>query len=155
MIIKLHRKTKTFTYYDDVDNLKRMKDSDILAEKKRNSSIVNGDVVRNTVVGAAGVGAAGALTGGILGSFTPRPATAAKGFRGLPNAIGRGMSKGVKRGALIGAGIAAAATMARNRKQANENAKYNKNLKYAQGQAKRRFDKDWKTNMTQRDGYSF
>ena len=54
-------------------------------------------------------------------------------------------------GALIGAGIA----YSKGRKQAEENEFYNKRLQYAQKQALRREKKDWKTNMTQRDGYSY
>ena len=148
-------RNKNFTFYDEVDNLKKMKDSDILAEKKRPTNQVNGDVVRNGVTAGLGVAGAGALAGGALGAFTPRPAGAFKGFRGAPEAMARGAKRGLKWGAGIGAGIAVGATLMRNRKQANENAAYNKRLKYAQANAKRRFEKDFKTNMTQRDGYSF
>jgi hypothetical protein len=36
-----------------------------------------------------------------------------------------------------------------------ENSWYNDRLEYAQRQARRREKKDWKANMTERDGYSY
>ena len=54
-------------------------------------------------------------------------------------------------GAVLGAGIG----YLKNRKEAKENRFYNQRLEYAQRQAIRREKKDWKTNMTQREGYSY
>ena len=44
---------------------------------------------------------------------------------------------------------------ARRSKEQADNEFYNRRLEYAQRQAKRREKADWKSNMTQRDGYSY
>lgn len=137
-------KKKIFTLYDETDNLKRMKDSDILAEKKRSTSNF-----RN-IAGAATVGTIG---GGILGGATTSTARAIRGrtFKGFGNNLLKGSKYGMAVGGFTAGGIA----YLKGRKQSQENAAYNKRLKYAQTQALRREKKDWKTNMTQRDGYSY
>lgn len=139
-------KRKLYTKYDETDNLKRMKDSDILAEKKRPTNNY-GEIGRNAAMGAAAAGAAGTIIGG----FTKRPTGAVKGIRGIPSAMGRGGVKGAMVGGILGAGVAYAS----GRNKAKENQFYNERLSYAQTQARRREKKDWKTNMTQRDGYSY
>lgn len=135
---------KNFTLYDETDNLKRLKDSDILAEKKRPTHNL-GQVATAGVTGAI----AGGLGGAVVGSV-------GKAIKGRTvNGMGKNFISGGKTGMLLGAGLAAGATYLKGRKQVNENAAYNKRLKYAQSQALRRERKDWKTNMTQRDGYSY
>lgn len=131
---------KQFTQWDDTDRLKAMKDSDILAEKKRGNSTARG-MASGALTGAAvGLGA-GVVTGALSGKgITGRAATAGR--------FGRNAAIG---GAVIGA----AAGYLKNRKEAKENRFYNQRLEYAQRQAIRREKKDWKTNMTQRDGYSY
>ena len=131
-------KRKTFSMYDETDNLKRMKDSDILAEKKKQAPGY-GSVVSNSIGGAA-IGTAGAGLAGFASGKGARMATA--GRYGKLGAIG---------GAAVLGGLA---LKGRN-DQAKENEFYNKRLKYAQRQAMRREKKDWKANMTQRDGYSY
>lgn len=122
---------KTFTKYDETDNLKRLKDSDILAEKKR----------RTTNYGSiAGAGVAGAGIGAGIGALG-KLAKNGKGFGG--------------RGALAGAAIGSGLTYLAGRKKARENREYNNRLRYAQRQALRRERRDWVTNMTQRDGYTY
>lgn len=134
-------KRKTFTKYDDTDNLKRMKDSDILAEKLKQPETTGHHV------------AAGALTAGLggaaIGAVSKFAAKSSKGAR-LSNGL-----KGGRAGLIIGAGIGAAAALSRRSKEKADNEWYNRRLQYAQRQAMRREKADWKSNMTQRDGYSY
>lgn len=147
-IIRLKR--RMYTQWDETDNLKRMKDSDILAEKQKKTTDY-GAIARGAAAGTVAAGTAGAVYGAGKGIFNPGSVGAAGRMSGL----GKGMAKygklGLAGGALVGAGIA----YAKGRKQAKENEFYNDRLQYAQKQALRREKKDWKTNMTQRDGYSY
>ena len=70
-------KRKSFTKWDDTDNLKRMKDSDILAEEKKKQPGY-GSVMSGSIGGAAVGGVAGAAAGGLsgLGKKGARVATA-------------------------------------------------------------------------------
>lgn len=138
-IYKLKR--KSFTKYDDTDNLKRMKDSDILAEKKKTPGVTGAHM--------AAAGLAGGLVGGATGSVIGATRKSAKGMR-LAKA-----GKGGKLGLLVGAGVGLAAMSSQRNKQKAENSWYNDRLEYAQRQAMRREKADWKANMTQRDGYSY
>ena len=135
---------KSFTLYDETDNLKRLKDSDILAEKKKPT---------NNIGQVASAGVTGAIAGSIGGAAVNSIGKAVKGKTSV--GMGKNLKIGGKNGAIVGASLAAGATYLKGRKQAKENAAYNKRLKYAQTQALRREKKDWKTNMTQRDGYSY
>lgn len=138
-------KRKSFTKYDDTDNLKRMKDSDILAEQKKTAPGY-GSTVSGALGGAAVGGIAGAAAGG-LGGFMN------KGAR-LATAGSRAASLG-KLGAVAGALYMGGKALKKRDEQAQDNNFYNKRLSYAQRQAVRREKKDWKSNMTQRDGYSY
>ena len=140
--IKFRR--KLFTQWDETDNLKRMKDADILAEKKKTTGGF-GKMVGSGAAGALAGAGAGAAIGGIASVAKTR------GTAGL----GKAIAKGGKWGAILGGAAAATGAYMSNRKQAQENQFYNKRLEYAQRQALRRERKDWKTNMTQRDGYSY
>jgi len=127
-------KRKTFTKYDETDNLKRMKDSDILAEEKKKSPGYRG-VLRDAALGTA----AGAALGGTLGALSK------KGTVG----------GGAKAGAIIGGLAMTAAGLKKKHASDEENEFYNRRLEYAKRHARRRERIDWKTNMTQRDGYSY
>ena len=118
---------KTFTQWDATDNLKRMKDADILAESKKPTSNYGG-------IGSA-VGAGLAAKNG--------------------TSIMKGLSRGGKLGAITGGLTAAGIALHKGKKQNEQNQFYNQRLEYAQQQALRRERKDWKQNMTQRDGYSY
>lgn len=134
-------KRKFFSKYDETDNLKRMKDSDILAEKKKESP---------SLIPTARAGVTGALAGGaILGTAGMIKAKKAG------SSILKGGKKGAIAGALVGAAALGAAALKKREKESEDNHFYNKRLEYAQKQAKRREAKDWKENMTQRDGYSY
>ena len=138
-------KRKSFTKWDDTDNLKRMKDSDILAEEKKKQPGY-GSVMSGSIGGAAVGGIAGAAAGGLsgLGKKGARVATA-----------GARASKLGKLGAVGGALLVGGKALKDRNDQAQDNNFYNKRLAYAQRQAVRREKKDWKSNMTQRDGYSY
>ena len=138
-------KRKTFTKYDETDALKRMKDSDILAEQKRPTgpSLSGvGNTLTSTAVGAATGATALGLTKGVMGY-------------GTKGGIWKGLKSGGKWGALAGGAIGAGMALAKQNKQAENNSFYNKRLEYAQRQARRREKADWKSNMTQREGYSY
>ena len=138
-------KRKSFTKWDETDNLKRMKDADILAEQKKKQPGY-GEVVQNSLggaaIGGAGLATMGAISG--LGRKGARIATA-----------GAKASKYGKLGAVAGAAILGSKALNNRNDQAQENNFYNRRLEYAQRQARRREKKDWKSNMTQRDGYSY
>ena len=128
-------KQKVYTQWDQTDQLKQMKDSDILAEKKRSNTSLNVDTLKKTALGAG----VGAMAGGVLGSLKK----------------GGTFAGGARKGAILaglGTGLVSAI---QNRQQKKENNFYNDRLKYAQKQALRREKKDWKNNMTNRDGYTY
>ena len=135
-------KRKLYTRYDDTDRLKQMRDSDILAEKKKQAPGY-GQLASATAAGVV----AGGVAGGVFG-----------GARGLLKS-GGSMIKGANRFGKIGAvlGGTAAGIMAYNarNKEVKDNKFYNDRLAYAQKQARRREKKDWKQNMTQREGYTY
>ena len=58
-------KQKIYTQWDQTDQLKQMKDSDILAEKKRSNTSLNMDTLKKTALGAG----VGALAGGVIGGI--------------------------------------------------------------------------------------
>lgn len=135
-------KRKLYTKYDDTDRLKQMKDSDILAEKKKKKPGY-GKVVSAAVGGTLAGGLAAGMVGGIRGAIKPG------------HTMLRGAGKWGKIGA-IGAGTLAGLIALREReKEEKDNSFYNKRLEYAQRQAERREKKDWKSNMTQREGYTY
>ena len=134
-------KEKQYTRWDDTDALKRMRDSDILAERKKSGTL--GDTATKMGMGAAVGATVGSVVGGIAGMK-----------RG-----GKGFIKGAKGGAIAGSLLAgtaagAGAAIANSKKQSDINF-YNNRLEYAKKQAGRRERADWKSNMTQREGYTY
>ena len=65
------------------------------------------------------------------------------------------MGKGGKTGLVVGGLLAGGMALRNRNKKAEDNEWYNKRLNYAQRQARRREKTDRRTNMTQRDGYSY
>lgn len=137
-------KRKSFTKWDETDNLKRMKDSDILAEQKKKQPGY-GEVVQGSLGGAVVGGAGGAVAGGIGSLFN----------KGARSNFARNAGRLGKLGAVGGALLVGGKALKDRNNQARDNEFYNKRLAYAQRQAARREKKDWKSNMTQRDGYSY
>ena len=129
---------KFYTQYDESDSLKRMKDSDILAEKKKKQGY------SSTATSALGGAALGAGAGTIAAQILKK-----KGKYG--GKIGKAAGLAAAGGAALGAG---AELIAKSKKR-KENREYNDRLKYAQTQAKRREGADWKSNNTSREGYTY
>ena len=127
-------KRKLYSKYDDTDNLKRMTDADILAEKEKK------DPGYRDVIAEVGTGAlAGAVAGGLYGGLKK----------------GGSFKKGLKHGAILGGSLMAIGALRKRKKEKDDVEFYNRRLSYAQSQARRREGKDWVTNMTKREGYSF
>lgn len=145
-------KRKNYTVWDDTDNLKRMKDADILAEKKKTNSYA--PIVKQAATGAAAGLGAGVVLGATKGLFKPGVNAAGRQVSRL-SAMGRGAAKFGKAGAMIGGLTAGVMAYNKGSKQAKDNEFYNQRLEYAKRQALRRERADWKTNMTQREGYSY
>lgn len=137
------RKQKSYTRYDDSDILKQTKDSDILAEQKRSNT--------GSYLGALGTAATGAAAGATIGGTVGAFRGLRRGGKGF---IG-GMKSGGAKGALALGAISGVAALASGRKQREDNQFYNKRLDYAQKQARRREQRDWKNNMTNRVSYTY
>lgn len=130
-------KRKLYTKYDDTDELKRMKDSDILAATPKEIPTPSSRGIGMSATG-------GALLGGGIGA-----------------AIGGITKKGIRKGGMYGAAIGAAINTYKslNKPSNNENIEdiefYNRRLREAQKWAKRREKMDWRNNITNRQGYSY
>lgn len=137
-------KRKTYSVYDETDSLKRMKDSDILAQQKKQApgfGNVAQSAAGGAVAGAAALGVGKAISNTMNGG----------GFKGAWN----GFKSGGKMGAVLGGIGAGMYALHKRNQQVENNSFYNNRLEYAQKQAKRREKIDWRNNMTQRDGYSY
>lgn len=143
---------KQFTLYDETDNLKRMKDSDILAEKEKQVPYLSSPmrVAGATVGGAASGALLGAGVGTVGGLIVGKG-----GFRGRVASSYKGLKKVGMIGAALGGLYRGTQAYKNEEQRVNDYNQYNKRLSYAQTQARRREAKDWKKNMTQRDGYSY
>ena len=131
----IYFKQKKYTQWDQTDRIKQMKDSDILAEKKRSNTGSYISAAQNAALGAG----VGATLGGIYGGLRKNNTFA----------------KGGKRGALLGGMAAGTMSLLGSRQQRSDNDFYNDRLEYAKVQAQRREKKDWKNNMTNREGYTY
>lgn len=129
--------TPGVTRYDRTDRLKQMKDSDILAEKKRKNT--------RSYLGAAKAGGIGAALGAGLGAGV--------------SLLTKGKYGGVKNlaiaGGALGGALAGGGKLAAGHKEREENRFVNRRLKEAKRQALRREAKDWKNNAVNREGYTY
>ena len=150
-------KRRLFTQYDDTDNLKRMKDSDILAEQHKKPMTTGSQVATGAIGGALVGGAALGVGRALVGKGGPRAVTGNALQRGGARAFNAGVraGKGMRAGLIGGALVGTAVMLHRRGKEKQANEFYNRRLDYAQRQAMRREKADWKANMTQRDGYSY
>ena len=121
-------KFRLFSKYDEVEDLKRTKDSDIL-DREEKGRLSGGDLA-----------AIGGVSGGLIGM------AGKKGF------LGR--AAGGAKGALIGAGIGVGIGLARKGlKKREENEFYNQRLNEAKRSARRREREDWEEKMSNRSKY--
>ena len=173
---------KSFTQWDQTDQLKRMNDADILAEQKRETSSLKlgksmgGAMVGATVGGVAGkalgnatgmkLGGKGALAGAAIGGMAgmdkqTRDKTLIGSGLGAAAGLGLGiltkkpnLYKAARNGALIGGTAGVISGVASNNKQNKENQFFNDRLEYAKSKALKREQADWKNNMNNREGYT-
>lgn len=125
----------TGTRYDMTDQYKQMKDSDILAEKKKSNA--------GSYMKAAKSGAAGGFIGGVIGAGL-----------GIKKGL-RGAIKGAKTGAVMGGIAGGAAGLSSTHQEREDNRFANRRLSKMKYQAKRREAKDWKNNLVNREGYTY
>ena len=161
---------KIYTVYDETDSLKRMKDSDILAQEKKSENF-GSQAVGGALGGAAlGVGAGVGLAAGKIGLNAAKAAekgtkwaagTSAIGKSatnlangGVGNALKKIGSKGAALG-VLGAGIGLAHTLIKQAPKRKEINQYNDRLDYAQRHALRREKADWANNNLNREGYTY
>lgn len=137
-IFKLKR--KLYTVYDETDQLKRMKDADILAEDEKKTRMF--PAIAKTAAGAGTGAVAGSIIGLISGLLSKKGAM-------------KGMAHGATMGGIIGGGITGVPAFKKVSEEKEENSNYNRRLAYAKKYARRREKEDWKRNMTTRDGYSY
>ena len=166
---------KSFTKWDQTDQIKDMTDSDILAEKERKTSSLSlgksvvgagaGALAGGLIGGKLGAGGTGALAGAAIGGMAgmdkqTRDKTAIGS--GIGAAAGMGLSlltkgkisNGAKLGAAIGGTAGVISGVASGHAQNKENEFFNDRLNYAKKKAEKRERADWKNNMTNREGYS-
>ncbi len=132
---------KTFSKYDSTDRLKKMKDSDILEEEyKKTPGVSLKEVTKDLLTGAvigAGLGKINKLTGNRVSSF------------------GTDWRETAKHGILAAAAYDLAKDLHRKHKEGEEVEFYNKRLRQAKKNAKRREKSDWLNNTYNRDGYTY
>lgn len=138
-------RSKNFTKWDDTDNLKRAKDSDILAEEEKKKPGI-GKIV--SAAGAGAIAGAGAGAAGHMASKIIRKKGKGEAKRIAEKLVKRGGKKNVAIAAAIGAGTLALGATNKRQKEVEEVNHYNKRLRYAKKQALRREKKDWANNMT-------
>lgn len=125
---------KLFTKWDMTDQYKGMKDSDILAEKKKSNA---GAYVKSGKLGVIGAGV-GALGGAVLG-----------------RRLGMGTKDAAKAGAAIGGTLGVAGGLAATHNEREDNRFANKRLREMKYQALRRESKDWRNQTNNREGYTY
>lgn len=162
MIFKIKRKTfsgngihsgysRTTNNYDysESDNLKKMKDSDILQEDEIREPGF-GKVTR----GAVNAGLVGGAVGGVLSL-----GNLARRWDNLDEAARSSHFKRAGKWAALGAAgtalYGAYKGSQERQKDVDRARKYNNRLRYAQRRAAKREREDFKANMNQRDGYSY
>lgn len=125
---------RLYTKWDMTDQYKGMKDSDILAEKKKSNA---GTYVKSGKLGVIGAGV-GALGGAVLG-----------------RRLGIGTKAAAKAGAAIGGTLGVAGGLAATHNEREDNRFANKRLREMKYQAKRREIKDWRNQTNNREGYTY
>ena len=133
---------KTFSKYDETDRIKRMKDSDILDEEyKKDPGVSLKEVSRDL--------ATGAIIGGVLGK-----ANQISGGR-LGSSISTDRRKSARNGVIIAGAYDVLKDIYRKHKHGDEVDFYNKRLRQAKKNARRREKSDWLNNTLNREGYTY
>jgi hypothetical protein len=137
-VLLTEEEMKMFTKWDMTDQYKGMKDSDILAEKKRSNV---GTYVKAGKAGVIGTGI-GAGVGAGLGAVLGRK-------------IGMNTKKAAGVGAAIGGTLGVTGGLAATHEERANNRFANKRLNEMKYQAKRRDIKDWRNQTNSREGYTY
>jgi len=135
--MKIKTRQRLFTKYDDTDDLKRMTDADILATPKQ---------ITHTASRSLNAGLGGSVIGALLASIL----SAKKNGFDL-NKLGDSAKKGAIIGSLVGLGKGVLDT----RKEREDADWFNRRLRYAKYQARRREAKDWRENIGGRERYTY
>lgn len=133
-------KRKLYSKYDETDEIKRMKDSDILDAKPKK---VNKEEQFKRILRKIGHKAAVGTAIGAGLSLLGKNRSWDKTLRNM------------KWGAGIGAIYGSIQSHGQNKQERDDSDFYNDRLEYAQKHARRRERSDWRNNMTQREGYSY
>ena len=132
---------KTFSKYDETDRIKKMKDSDILAEEYRETPKVGlKEATRDLATGA------------IVGSLIGKVNELSGNRLGLSSTDWR---EAGKKGAILGGLYSIAKDLYRKHKYGEEVEFYNKRLRQAKKNARRREKSDWLNNTLNREGYTY
>ena len=132
---------KTFSKYDETDRIKRMKDSDILAEDyKKTPGVSTKEVSRDLL--------AGAILGAVVGKVN-------KLSGNKLNLSSTDWRDSAKKGILAAGAYDVLKDMYRKHKDGDKVEFYNKRLKQAKKNAKRREESDWLNNTLNREGYTY
>ena len=132
---------KTFSKYDETDRIKKMKDSDILAEEYRETPKVGLKEAFRDV-------ATGAIAGGLLGKVNELTGNRL----GLSSTDWRDLGR---KGALLGGVYTVGKDLYRKYKYGEEVDFYNKRLRQAKKNARRREKSDWLNNTLNRESYTY
>lgn len=132
---------KTFSKYDSTDRIKKMKDSDILAEEYKKTPGVTAKEVTKDLV-------SGAVLGALLGKANEISGNKIKG-------LGTDWRKTARKGILAAGAYDLAKDLYRKHRDGEKVEFYNKRLRQAKKNAKRREESDWLNNTLNRDGYTY
>lgn len=122
------------TKYDETDKFKRMKDSDILAEKKRSNA--------GSYLNAAKTAGVGSAVGAGLGAMFHKK-------------LGMGTKGGAIFGGVLGGAVSGMGSLISGHKKREDNRFVNRRLSEMKRNAKRRESKDWKDQSVNREGYTY
>ena len=132
---------KTFSKYDETDRIKKMKDSDILAEEYQKTPGVSLKEVTKDLT-------TGAVVGGIVGKINE--------LSGNRLRLGSTDWKdSARNGAIIAGLYDILKDTYRKHKYGDDVDFYNKRLRQAKRNAKRREKSDWLNNTLNREGYTY
>lgn len=135
----------TYRDYDETDELKRMRDSDILDAQYKQPETSYRKII--------GDGIGGALLGTTAGFVLDRINNSKNGGKFFDMST---MNKtGMKNAALLGTVGGLGLGIHKRRREARKHDFYNTRLRYAKARARRREKADFDANMNKRDGYSY